>query len=92
MQCVNLSDEDMVIDTESTTVIDDSQEGDRDIEVIACYRETPVYAPSISSGTSDDKGEEQVQSLCGLSGSVDSTFDPTDSFVDWFIGSPTLGT
>ena len=37
-------------------------------------------------------GEVQVQSLYGLSGSIDSTFDPLDSLVKWFIGNPTLRT
>ena len=37
-------------------------------------------------------GDEHVQSLHGQSGSIDTTFDPSDSLVDWFIGSPQLRT
>ena len=31
--------------------------------------------------------EERIQSLYGLSGTIDSTFDPLDSLEDWFVGS-----
>ena len=44
------SDEDMEIDTESTTAINQSQDEDSDIEVIAFYRETPIYPPQIVAG------------------------------------------
>ena len=37
-------------------------------------------------------GGEQLQSLYGLSASVDTTIDPSDSLVDWFIESPPLRT
>ena len=90
-------DEYMEIDTESTTAIDQSQDRDSDIEAIACYREEPVYSPQLVAGRAmtlylGTCGEEHVQSLCGPSGSIDSTFDPSDSLVDWFIGSPPLRT
>ena len=39
------SDEDMEIDTVSTTVVNQSLDDDSDIEVIACYREAPIYPP-----------------------------------------------
>ena len=44
------SDEDTEIDTESTTVIDESQEGDSDVEGKTCYREAPVYTPQLVAG------------------------------------------
>ena len=91
------SGEGMEIDTESTTAIDQIQDGDSDIEVIAFYRETPVHPPQLVARRAMTLdlgacGEEQVQSLYGQSGSIDFTFDPSDSLVDWFIGSPSSRT
>ena len=91
------SEEDVAIDTGSTTVIDQSQDADSDIEVIACYREVPNYPPQLEAGRAMtiDLGtcsEERVQSLYMPSGSIDSTFDTSDSLVDWFVGSPSQQT
>ena len=44
------SDEDMEIDTASTTVVNQSLDDDSDIEVIACYREMPIYLPQLAAG------------------------------------------
>ena len=44
------SDEGMEIDTASTTVVNQSLDDDSDIEVIACYRETPIYPPQLAAG------------------------------------------
>ena len=77
------SDEDMEIDTVSTTVVNRSLDDDSDIEVLACYREAPIYPPQLTAGramTFDlPIGEEDQDYLqCGPSGSIGSTFDPSD--------------
>ena len=83
----------MEVITASTTIGNQSQDKGSDIEMIACYREVPIYPPQLVAGramTSEIGAckEERAQSLYGLSGSIDSTFDPSDSLVDWFVGSP----
>ena len=40
-------------------------------------------------GTCED---ERARSLYGPSWSIHSTFDPSDSLVEWFVGSPPLQT
>ena len=77
------SDEDMDIDTASTTVVNQSLDNDSDIEVIACYRETPIYPPQIAAGRAmtfeiTDCGDDQPYPQCGPSGSIGSTFDPIE--------------
>ena len=42
------SDEDMEIDTVSTTVVNRSLDDDSGIEVLACYREAPIYPPQLT--------------------------------------------
>ena len=44
------SEEDMEIDSASVTAIEQDQDSDSDREVIACYRETPVYPPQLAGG------------------------------------------
>ena len=39
------SDEDMEVDTASATVVNQDEDEDSDIEVLACYREVPIYLP-----------------------------------------------
>ena len=87
------SEEDMEIDSASVTAIEQDQDQDSDIEVIACYRETPVYPPQLVGGRAmtfdhDAHTDDEIRYFCGPSGSLDSTFDPSDSLVDWFVGSP----
>ena len=91
------SDEDMEIDTVSTTVVNQSLDDDSDIEVLACYRETPVYPPQLTAGRAmtfdlPTGGEDQEYQQCGPSGSIGSIFDPSDSLIEWVIGSPPLQT
>ena len=91
------SDEDMEIDTASTTVVNQSFDDDSDIEVIACYREIPIYPPQLAAGRAmtfeaTHYGDDQSYPQCEPSGSIGSTFDPSDSLVDWFVGSPPLQT
>ena len=76
---MSIPDEYMEIDTESTTAINHSQDEDSDIEVIACYRETPIYPSQLVAGRAmtfdiDACGEERVESLYGPAGSFDATF------------------
>ena len=85
------SEEDMEVDSASVTVIE--QDADSDIEVIACYREAPVYPPQLAGGRAMTFylvtcGEEGTQHTYGPSGSISSTFDPSDSLVNWFVESP----
>ena len=87
------SEEDMEVDSASVTAIEQDQDTDSDIEVIACYRETPVYPPQLAGGRAmtfeqDAYVDDEIKYLCGPSGSFDSTFDPSDSLVDWLVGSP----
>ena len=87
------SEEDMEVDSASVTVIEQEQDADSDIEVIACYREAPVYTPQLTGGRAmtfdlDTCGEDGTQHTIGPSGSISSAFDPSDSLVDWFVGSP----
>ena len=87
------SEEDMEIDSASVTAIEQDQDKDSYIEVIACYRETPVYPPQLVGGRAmtfdhDAHTDDEIRYFCGPSGSLDSTFDPSDSLVDWFVGSP----
>ena len=87
------SDEDMEIDTASTTVVNQSLDDDSDIEVIACYREMPIYPPQLAAGRAMTfEGpfnlNEQSNLPWGQSGSIGSTIDPSDSLIDWFVGSP----
>ena len=87
----------MEVDSASVTAIDQGQDSDSDIEVIACYRETPVYPPQLVGGRAmtfdqDACVDDETQRLYGQSGSIDSTFDPSDSLVKWFVGSPTTRT
>ena len=87
------SEEDMEIDSASVTAIEQDQDADSDIEVIACYRETPVYPPQLAGGRAmtfdhDAHTDDEIQYFCGPSGSLDSTFDPSDSLVDWLVGNP----
>ena len=35
----------------------------------------------------DAYADDEIQYLCGPSGAFDSTFDPSDSLVDWLVGS-----
>ena len=91
------SDEDMEIDTVSTTVVNQSLDDDSDIEVLACYRETPIYPPQLTAGRAmtfdlPTGGEDQEYQQCGPSGSIGSIFDPSDSLKEWVIGSPPLQT
>ena len=91
------SDEDIDIDTASTTVVNQSLDNDSDIEVIACYRETPIYPPQLAAGRAmtfeiTDCGDDQPHPQCEPSGSIGSTFDPSDSLIDWILGSPPLQT
>ena len=44
------SDEDMEIDTQSTTVIVQSHDGDSDVDLIACYIKIPVFPPQLVAG------------------------------------------
>ena len=44
------SEEDMEVDSASVTAIEQDQDSDSDIEVIVCYRETPVYPPQLAGG------------------------------------------
>ena len=86
------SEEDMEIDSASVTAIEQDQDADSDIEVIACYRETPVYPPQLAGGRAmtfdhDAHTDDEIQYFCGPSGSLDSKFDPSDSLVDWLVGS-----
>ena len=87
------SDEDMDIDTASTTVVNQSLDEDSDIEVIACYRETQIYPPQLAAGRAmtfdiTDCGDDQPHPQYRASGSIGSTFDPSDRLVDWIVGSP----
>ena len=87
------SEEDMENDSASMTAIEQDQDADNYIEVIACYRETPVYLPQLAGGRAmtfdhDAFTDNEIQYFCGPSGSFDSTFDPSDSLVDWLVGSP----
>ena len=89
------SEEDLEVDSASVTVIEQEQDADSDIEVIACYWEAPVYPPQLAGGRAMTFdlglcGEEETQHTYGPSGSISSTFDPSDSLVDWFVGSPPL--
>ena len=91
------SDEDMEIDTVSTTVVNRNLDDDSDIEVLACYREAPIYHPQLTAGRAmtfdlPTGGDDQDYLQCGPSGSIGSTFDPSDSLIDWVIGSPPLQT
>ena len=81
------SDEDMEIDSVSTTVVNRSLDDDSDIEVLACFREAPIYTPQLTAGRAmtfdlPTGGEDQDYLQCGPSGSIGSTFDPSDSLID----------
>ena len=82
----------MEIDSASVTTIEQDQDADSDIEVIACYRETPVYPPLLLIRAMpfdhDAHTDDELQHFCGPSGSLDSTFDPSDSLVDWLVWKP----
>ena len=85
------SEENMEIDSASVTAIEQDQDADSDIEVIACYRENPVYPPQLAGGGAmtfdhDTYTDDEIQYFCDPSGSFDSTFDPSDSLVDWLVG------
>ena len=87
------SEEDMEIDSAPVSVIEQEQDADSDIEVIACYREAPVYPPQLAGGRAmtfdlDTCGEERAQYPYGQAGSIGSTLDPSDGLVDWFVESP----
>ena len=91
------SDEDMDIDTASTTVVNQSLDEDSDIEVIACYRESQIYPPQLAAGRAmtfdfTGCGNDQPYPEYGTSGSIGSTFDSSESLVDWIVGSPPLQT
>ena len=91
----NSSEEDMEID--SASVVAEDQDADSDIEVIACYRETPIYPPQLAGGRAmtfeqNACGDEEALFPHGQAGSIDSTFDLSDNLVDWFVGSPPTGT
>ena len=84
------SDKDMDVDTASTTVVNQSLDEDSDIEVIACSRESQIYPPQLAAGramTFDFTGYRNGQPYpeYGTSGSIGSTFDPSDSLVDWVV-------
>ena len=60
---------------------------DSDIEIIACYREAPVYPPQLVAGramTTDFDSYEYnpTQPQYGQSGPVASTTDPSDSLIE----------
>ena len=38
----------------------------------------------------DAHTDDEIQYFCGPSGSLDSTFDPSDSLVDWLVGNPPI--
>ena len=40
----------MEVDSASVTAIEQEQAAEGDIEVIACYREAPVYPPKLAGG------------------------------------------
>ena len=87
------SDEDMDIDTASTTMVNQSLDEDSDIEVIACYSESQIYPPQQTAGRAmtfdfTGCGNDQPYPEYGTSRSIGSTFDPSDSLVDWIVGSP----
>ena len=90
----NSSDEDMEIDVVS--VHDDLTQddgADSDIEIIACYRDAPVYPPQLVAGRAmttdfDTYEHNPTQSQYGQSGPVASTTDPSDSLIEWLVGSP----
>ena len=44
------SEKDMEVDSASVTAIEQGQDADSDIEVIACYREAPVFPPQLAGG------------------------------------------
>ena len=82
----------MEVDSASVTAIKQEQEADSEVEVIACYRETPVYPPQLAgvrAMTSEQNAcvDDETQHLYGPSGSIGSTFDASDSLVDWFVGN-----
>ena len=79
----------------STSIVATELEQDADsvIEVIACYRETPIYPPQLVAGRAmtfdlDAFGYERTQAQCEPSGSIGSTLDSSDSLINWFVGSP----
>ena len=90
----NSSNEDMEIDVVS--VHDDLTQddgADSDVEIIACYRDAPVYPPQLVAGRAmttdfDTYENNPTQSQYGQSGPVASTTDPSDSLIEWLVGSP----
>ena len=90
----NSSDEDMEVDVLSIPEDSKQDDGcDSDIEIIACYREAPMFPPQLAGGramtTELDANEyDLTQSQYGQPGSVASTTDPSDSLIEWFVGNP----
>ena len=90
----NSSDEDMEVDILSGHEEQLPDDGpDSDIEIIACYREVPVFPPQLVGGramTTDFDTDESnlTQSQYGRQGSVASITDPSDSLIEWFVGNP----
>ena len=41
------SEEDMEVNLTSVTVTEQEQEPDSDIEVVACYKQAPIYPPQL---------------------------------------------
>ena len=87
------SEEIMDVDSAPVSVIEQEQDADSDIAVMACNREAPVYPPQLAGGRAmtfdlDTCGEERARCPYGQAGLIGSTFDPSDSLVDWFVGSP----
>ena len=87
------SEEIMEVDSAPVSVIEQEQDADSDIAVMACNREAPVYPPQLAGGRAmtfdlDTCGEERARCPYGQAGLIGSTFDPSDSLVDWFVGSP----
>ena len=81
------------LNSTSVTAIEREQDTDSDIEVIACYREAPVFPPELAGGRAmtfdlDTCGEEGTQHSFEQPGSISSLFDPSDSLVEWFVESP----
>ena len=76
------SEEDIEVDSTSVIVTEQEQDADSDIEVIACYKEAPIYPPNLVVGRVmtfdlDTCGEERTQPLYRPSGSIGSTLDPS---------------
>ena len=87
------SGEDKEGDSASVTAIEQDQDTDSDIEVIACYRETPVYPPQLAGGRAmtfdqDAYVDDEIQYLCGPSDGSTQHSAPPRAWSTGLLGVP----